>query len=53
LATGPTKSRHDDPEQSRAFMEKAHEIGADEDDEQSDELMKRLAKEPPKPHQKS
>jgi hypothetical protein len=37
LATGPTKSRHDDPEQSRAFIEKAGEIGADADDARSDE----------------
>ncbi|WGR90994.1 hypothetical protein MTX20_20455 [Bradyrhizobium sp. ISRA435] len=40
----------DDPEQSKAFIEKAREIGADEEKSAADELMGRLAKKPPKPH---
>ncbi|WP_271585725.1 hypothetical protein [Bradyrhizobium sp. CCBAU 53415] len=34
----------DDPEQSRAFIEKAPEIEGDEERSAGDELMKRLAK---------
>jgi hypothetical protein len=39
-------------EQSRLFIEKAREIGADEDKSAADELMRRLAKTPPEPRTK-
>jgi hypothetical protein len=38
-----------DPEQSRAFLEKAREIGADEKHSAADKLMERLAKTKPEP----
>jgi hypothetical protein len=44
-----TAYRKDDKEQSKLFIEKAREIGADEDKSAADELMKRLAKKPPEP----
>lgn len=37
------------PDQSKAFIEKAHEIGADENTSAADELMGRLARTPPQP----
>jgi hypothetical protein len=43
----------DDDEQSRLFIEKAREIGADEEKSGADELMGRLANIPPEPHAKS
>ena len=50
------KKRHrppDDKEQSKMFIEKARELGADDDDEcVADDLMGRLAKMPPEPHKK-
>ena len=50
----PTKPRQkpirkDDPEQSKAFIEKAREIGADEKHSAADKLMERLAKTKPEP----
>lgn len=54
-----TKSRRktlpkpDDHDQSRAFIEKAREIGADEENSAADALMGQLAKLPPKPRIKS
>jgi hypothetical protein len=45
-------ARHDDPDQSRRFLEKAREIGADEEKSESDELIGRLAKKPPEPRKK-
>jgi hypothetical protein len=39
----------DDPEQSKAFIEKAREIGADEKRSAADKLMGRLAKMKPEP----
>jgi hypothetical protein len=39
----------DDPEQSKVFIEKAREIGADERHSVADKLMERLAKTPPQP----
>jgi hypothetical protein len=46
-----TTKRHqaDDKEQSRLFIEKAREIGADEEKSAADELLGRLAKMPPQP----
>jgi hypothetical protein len=47
------KPRSDDPEQSKAFIEKAREIGADEKRSAADKLMERLAKTPPRPKEGS
>jgi hypothetical protein len=44
--------RHDDKEQSSLFIKKAREIGADEENSRADELMDRLAKQPPEPRKK-
>jgi hypothetical protein len=44
--------QHDDATQSRAFIEKAREIGADEEKSAADALMGRLAKTPPDPKHK-
>lgn len=55
MKSGPTnkpKAKRDDPEQSRAFIEKAREIGADEDRSAADDLLGKLAKRPPEPHKK-
>jgi hypothetical protein len=41
--------RPDDPEQSRAFIEKAREIGADDRRSAADKLMGKLAKMKPEP----
>ena len=41
--------KQDDPEQSKAFIEKAREIEADENHSAADKLMERLAKTPPEP----
>jgi hypothetical protein len=41
------KPLHDDPEQSSAFIEKAREIGADEEHSEADSLIGHLAKKPP------
>jgi hypothetical protein len=43
------RPKADDKEQSRAFIEKAREIEADEDRSDADELLGRLAKMPPDP----
>ena len=40
----------DDLEQSKAFIEKAREIEADEKHSAADELMGRMAKTKPEPH---
>lgn len=45
-----TKIARDDPAQSRAFIEKAREVGADESSAQaSDNIIGRLATKPPEP----
>jgi hypothetical protein len=41
--------KHDDPEQPRAFVEKAREIEAGEEHSAADKLMERLAKGPKGP----
>jgi hypothetical protein len=46
-------SKPHDKEQSKLFIEKAREIGADEEKSGADALMGRLAKVPPKPRIKS
>jgi hypothetical protein len=45
--------KHDDKEQSRLFIEKAREIGADEGRSRADELIGQLAKKPPEPRSMS
>lgn len=47
----PAKKPPDDRAQSKLFLEKAREIGADEERSAADELMRLLAKSPPEPHQ--
>jgi hypothetical protein len=44
--------RHDDKEQSKLFIEKAREIGTDEEKSAADALLGRLAKMPPEPRTK-
>jgi hypothetical protein len=46
------KAQRDDPEQSKAFIEKAREIEADEAHSAADRLMERLAKTKPEPRKK-
>jgi hypothetical protein len=48
----PAKTKRDDPAQSRAFIKKAREIGADEQRSAADELLGKLAKTPPEPRTK-
>lgn len=45
-----SKPRPDDPEQSRAFIEKALEVEADEKKSAADKVMGRLAEKKPEPH---
>jgi hypothetical protein len=47
------KPRRDDPEQSKMFIAKAREIGADEKRSAADKLMGRLAKMKPEPRKSS
>jgi len=47
------KSTRDDPEQSKAFIEKAREIEADEKRSAADKLMEQLAKTKPEPRTKN
>jgi hypothetical protein len=46
MKVGPKKPKRDDPKQSREFINKAREIGADEEKSAADELLGRLAKMP-------
>ena len=46
------KPKRDDAEQSRAFIEKAREIEADEEKSAADDLMKQLVSQPPEPRKK-
>jgi hypothetical protein len=41
--------RPDDPHQSSLFIDKAREIGADEEHSEADSLIGQLAKKPPEP----
>ena len=43
------KAKPEDKEQSRLFIEKARELGANEEQSKSDELIGRLAKKLPEP----
>jgi len=47
--TLPKATRRDDPEQSKAFIEKAREIGADEEHSAADKLLGKLATLKPHP----
>lgn len=55
MTSPPTKKRpkRDDEEQSRLFIEKAREIGADDEKSAADDLLGQLAKMPPEPRSKS
>lgn len=44
--------KRDDPEQSRAFIQKAREIAADGNESRADELMGHLARMPHKAHKR-
>ena len=46
------RQKRDDLEQSRAFIEKAREIGADQTHSGADTLMRELAKMRPAPRKK-
>jgi hypothetical protein len=50
--TGQSTSKRDDPAQSKQFIEKAREIGADDEKSGSDALIGQLAKKPPEPRKK-
>ena len=47
--TKPNRPAKDDREQSRLFIDKAREIGADEKESAADQLLGRLAKMKPAP----
>src|SRR5947208_13274785 len=49
VGAGPKTSGRDDPAQSRAFIKKAREVGADDGKSASGRLVRRLAKMPPEP----
>jgi hypothetical protein len=49
MAKAKFQAKPDDEEQSKLFIEKAREIGADEERSAADELMERLAKTKPEP----
>lgn len=46
------EARQDDKAQSRAFIEKARELEADEKASAADKLIGQLAKKPPEPRKK-
>jgi hypothetical protein len=46
-------AKADDKNQSKAFIEKARELGCDKNSAAADELLGRLARMPPKPHAKT
>jgi hypothetical protein len=50
--TKKTSTKRDDPRQSRLFIQKAHELGTDEEKSAADELLGRLAKMPRRPRTK-
>jgi hypothetical protein len=45
-------SKRDDPAQSRAFIKKARELGADEENSEADEVLGVLHKKRPEPQKK-
>ncbi len=44
-----SKVKQDDKEQSKLFIEKAREVGANEEKSRADDLIGQLAKKPPEP----
>lgn len=46
-------AKRDNAEQSRAFIEKAREVGADEERPDADAMMRVLHKKPPEQHKKA
>lgn len=52
MTAKPKPARQDDATQSRAFIEKAREIEADDDKSAADTLMGKLAHMPPAPKPK-
>ena len=53
MAKEKSHAKPDDKEQSKLFVEKAREIGADNDRSAADGLLVHLAKRPPQPKTKS
>lgn len=53
-ATRPSQTviAADDEEQSRLFLEKAREVGAEEDRSSADDLLRWMAKTPPLPRKR-
>ena len=49
VAPRASKSSRDDPDQSKLFIEKAREIGADEEKSTADQLLGHMAKKKPEP----
>jgi len=47
-----TNAKRDDPQQSQLFIKKAREIEADETSSAADDLLGKLAKQPPEPHKR-
>jgi hypothetical protein len=52
MPSSRTPASRDDKAQSRAFIEKAREVEADEDRSAADDLLGKLAKQPPEPRKK-
>lgn len=52
MSKSKPRLKPDDKEQSKLFLEKAREIGADEENSASDKLIGQLAKKPPEPRKK-
>jgi hypothetical protein len=50
LKSKARQHKQDDSKQSRLFIKKAREVGADEDKSAADELLGHLHRKPPKPH---
>ena len=44
-----TNPKRDDPDQSKLFIKKAREVGADESGSEADRLLGHLGKKPPAP----
>lgn len=53
MKAGRKKLKEDDPAQSRAFIDKAREVEADEDKSKADQLIGRLASTKPEPRRKN
>jgi hypothetical protein len=50
MAKEKSHAKPDDKEQSKRFIEKAREIGADKELTEADKLMGQLHRKPPEPH---